>query len=289
RNGLFPMTPAGSQLRTVLERDYDKAALIPTIEITESVWDLKRSGKQDWYTPFMSMSNAWYRGTYRDFDKEKRRNGNRFKESLPIDFLEGEHYPRYYFADQVLTIRSRKEFVDDLTRNTYTSKAAFVMRYPSFVPARGEVRRVQETANSATLDVVSNGQGLLVMSVTPHKYWRIAVDGRPAEPIATNIGYQSIIVTPGRHIVTMQYRNELVLIGLGVTGTMLALLLLTIAFARRGYPPQPIAPAYEEPIHVFADAQGTHVEPVAPVEPAEPVAPPELLTGDDDDDGNEAP
>ncbi|MCU1229588.1 MAG: hypothetical protein JWO97_2472 [Acidobacteria bacterium] len=268
RNGLYPMTPAGSQLRTVLERDYDKTALVPTIVLTDAIWDLKRSGRQDWYTPFMAMSNAWYRGVYRDFDVEKKRNGGNFKASHPIDFIEGEHYPRYYFADQVVTIRDRKEFVSHLSHNTYSAKTAFVMHYPSFVPARGEVRSVRETANSATLDVVSNGQGLLVMSVTPHKYWHILVDGKPSQAILTNIGYQSLIITPGHHTVTMQYRNELVLIGLGITLTMLTLLVLTIAFAPRGYPP--VAPPYEETLHVVADAQGTHIEPVEPLPAPEP-------------------
>ena len=37
RNGLFPMTPAGSNVRTVLERDYDKTALLPTIDLIDSV------------------------------------------------------------------------------------------------------------------------------------------------------------------------------------------------------------------------------------------------------------
>jgi hypothetical protein len=156
RNGLFPMAPAGSKLRTVMERDYDKTALLPTIELTDSIWDVKRSGRQDWYVPFMSMSNAWYRGTYREFEPEKKRNRNNFKESLPIDFIEGEHYPRYYFADQIVTIRNRQDFATNLSHNTYTSKVAFVQHYPSFVPARGEVRSVSETANTAMLDVVSN-------------------------------------------------------------------------------------------------------------------------------------
>ncbi|MEA2568815.1 MAG: hypothetical protein QOI24_816 [Acidobacteriota bacterium] len=268
RNGLYPMTPAGSQLRTVLERDYDKTALIPTIVLTDSIWDVKRSGRADWYVPFMAMSNAWYRGVFRDFPTEKKRNGGNFKESRPIDFIEGEHYARYYFADQVVTIRDRHEFVSHLSHSTWSAKTAFVMHYPSFVPARGEVRSVRETANTATLDVVSHGQGLLVMSITPHKYWHISVDGKPSQSILTNIGYQSIIITPGHHTVTMRYRNELVLIGLGITLTMLTLLVLTIVFARRGYPP--VAPAYEETLHVVADAQGTHVEPVEPLLPPEP-------------------
>ena len=57
RNGLLPMTPAGHDFSMVIERDYDKTALLPTVDLTESVWDLKRSGRTDWWKPFMAMSN----------------------------------------------------------------------------------------------------------------------------------------------------------------------------------------------------------------------------------------
>src|SRR5256885_14984663 len=93
RNGLFPMTPAGAKVRTVLERDYDKTALLPTIDLTDSVWDVKRSGRADWYVPFMAMSNAWYRGEYRDFDREKQRNHNDFTKSMPVSFTPSKRYP----------------------------------------------------------------------------------------------------------------------------------------------------------------------------------------------------
>src|SRR5439155_740946 len=143
RNGLFPMTPAGSGLRTVLERDYDKTALIPTMDIADSVWDVKRSGRGDWYEPFMAMSNAWYRGEYRNFADEKKRNKGNFKESLPIRFVEGTHYPRYYFADQIVTIRDRKDFSEKLSRENFSRAVAFVAR-PSFVPAKGSVHLIGE-------------------------------------------------------------------------------------------------------------------------------------------------
>ncbi len=58
RNGLLPMTPAGHRVRTVMERDYDKTALLPTIDFTDSVWDVKRKGRAEWWKPFMAMSNA---------------------------------------------------------------------------------------------------------------------------------------------------------------------------------------------------------------------------------------
>lgn len=260
RNGLFPMTPAGVHLRTVLERDYDKTALLPTIDLVDSVWDVKRAGRKDWAEPFMAMSNAWYRGVYADFKGEQKRTGGDFKKSQPIRFLEARHSPRYYFADQIVTIRSREDFVAKLTANSYSPSVAFVER-PGFVPGKGIVRSAKETANSVTLDVDSDGQTFLIMSVTPHKYWRIAIDGKSVPAVVTNIGYQGIVVTPGHHIVTMQYRNELVLVGLLVSGLGALTFLLILIFYRRRMQFAPLS-AYEEPLHVVEDAEGMHVEPV---------------------------
>ncbi len=261
RNGLFPMTPAGSGLGTVIERDYDKTALLPTVDFTDSVWDVKRSGRGDWWEPFMAMSNAWYRAAFRNFEAERKRANSRLKEMAPVQFLETNHWPRYYFADQIVTIRNRQDFVNKLTNESFSRAVAFVGR-PSFVPARGVVRQVVESANRATLDVESFGQGFLIMSITPHKYWQISIDGRTVPAVITNIGYQGIIVTPGKHRVVMEYRNDLVVIGLWISVTAIIALLAIVAFYRprrsRGIQ------AYEEPVHVVSDAVGTHTEPVLP-------------------------
>lgn len=261
RNGLFPMTPAASGLRTVLERDYDKTSLLPTVDFTESVWEVKRSGRGDWWEPFMAMSNAWYRAAFRSFQSEKKRVNGRLKEMQPIQFLETDHWPRYYFADQIVTIRNRHDFVEKLSNESFSRAVAFVER-PGFVPARGVVRQAVETANRATLDVESFGQGFLVMSVTPHKYWRIRIDGRAVPAVVTNIGYQGIIVTPGRHRVVMEYRNDLVVIGLWISGITIVILLAIVAFYRPRESRQ--IEAYEEPVHVVSDGSGTHPEPVLP-------------------------
>jgi hypothetical protein len=253
------MTPAGSGIRTVLERDYDKTALLPTIDLVDSVWDVKRSGRADWFVPFMAMSNAWYRGEYRNFEMEKKRNQNDFTKSLPIQFTAAPHYPRYYFADQLVTIRDRNEFVKKLSDGSYSARVAFVTR-PSFVPGNGVVRGIRETANHATIDVDSDGQTFLVMSITPHKYWHITLDGNSVPAIITNIAYQGVIVTPGHHRIEMDYENPLVKIGVGVSAiTILMLILLAILPRRMQAHAHP--PAYEEAIHVVADARGTHLEP----------------------------
>lgn len=231
RGGLFPMTPAGHGFSMVMERDYDKTALLPTIDFTTAVWDVKRSGRTDWWRPTMAMSNAWYRAEYRDFAKEKKRVKGKMQNALPIRFVETEHYPRYYFADQMVNVKDRVEFADRLSKGSYSDRAAFVTS-GAFVPARGIVHGYRETANTAAIDVESFGKSFLVMSITPHKYWTIAIDGKRVEPVITNIGYQGIVVPAGRHRVTMRYRNTLVPAGVTISLST-SLLLLGAAFLPR--------------------------------------------------------
>jgi hypothetical protein len=263
RNGLFPMTPAGVGVQTVLERDYDKTDLLPTVDLTDCVWDVKRSGRGDWWQPFMAMSNAWFRADYRPFESERKRTHGNFKVSEPIHFLPFKHYPRYYFADQVVTIKDRHDFVTKLSTGSYSDATAFIAQ-PSFVPGRGVVQAVTETANTATLDVESFGDGFLVMSVTPHKYWRVTVDGGRAVPVVTNIGYQGIRIPPGKHRVEMVYRNEIVRLGMWISSIAAALLILIAVVFRSSDAPK--TPAYQEPVHVVVGSDGTtHVEPAEPI------------------------
>lgn len=233
RNGVFPMTPVAHDLNMVIERDYDKTALLPTLDFIDSVWDLKRSGRRDWWAPMMAMSNAWYRGVYKSFAEEKKRVGGHMDKADPIQFIETAHQPRYYFADQILTIASRRDFVRQLSNGSFTNNVAFVAA-PAFVPARGVVHSWRETANTAALDVESLGsKGFLVMSVTPHKYWRITIDGGPVNAIVTNVGYQGIPVPAGRHRVMMTYRNPLAAGGAKVSIAAAVLLLAAALVPRR--------------------------------------------------------
>jgi hypothetical protein len=232
RNGLFPMTPVSNGLRMVIERDYDKTALLPSIDFIDSVWDVKRAGRTDWWEPFVAMSNAWYRGVYRPFEDEKKRVKGKMKGAQAIEFVELEHHPRYYFADQMVSIRDRKDFVKKLVDGSYSKRVAFV-REPAFVPAKGTVFGYRETANTAAIDVESFGKSFLVMSVTPHKYWRIVIDGKTVKPVVTNIGYQGVVVPPGRHRVEMRYRNYIAAGGAKVSIAAVVLLLAGVLLPRR--------------------------------------------------------
>lgn len=230
RNGLFPMTPVGHGVQLAGDRDYDKTALLPTVDFTEAIWDIKRSGRTDWWRPVMAMSNAWYRADYKPYDEERKRVNGRMERALPVRFLEGEHHPRYYFADEVIAVRDKRDFVDKVVSKKHGDRAAFVQG-PTFKPARGVVHGYDETANTATIDVESSGRGFLVMSVTPHKYWKITIDGRETAAIRTNIGFQGIVVPRGRHRVEMRYYNTVAMFGAKISVAS-TLLLLAALFVR---------------------------------------------------------
>lgn len=226
RNAMYPMMPATWGIRTVIEPDYDRTTLQPTAEFVDAVWEVSRK-REDWLGAVGAMSNAWFAVVYVDpAEAFARAKGNRV-ELQPVKLIELEHAPRYYFADQVATIRHREDFAAKLGSGRFSERAAFV-HDASFVPAEGVVRRVHETANSARIEVETRGRSFLVMSVTPHKYWRITIDGVEAPSIVTNVGYQGVIIpTAGTHVVGMRYRNPLFAAGGAVSlATLIALGLL---------------------------------------------------------------
>ena len=124
-----------------------------------------------------------------------------------------------------MTIRDRHEFVRALRSRRFSRQVAFVHQ-PAFAPAPGVVHSWRETANHARIDVHARGLAFLVMSVTPHKNWRITIDGNDAAAVIANIGYQGVVVPPGRHLVEMRYRDPLVAAG----GAVSAAALLALAF-----------------------------------------------------------
>jgi hypothetical protein len=206
RNGMYPMTPATWGFRLALDRDYDKTALLPTVDFVGAMWQVRDAGQERWREIFAAMSNVRYRSRYRPFDEEMDRIGDETAAIRPVEFVEFDPSPRYYFADQIVRLRSREEFASRLALETFSPRVAFV-ESESFDPGTGVVLSVEETANSARLVVESDGPALLVASVTRHRYWSATVDGAIVGLEPVNVAYQGVRVGPGRHEVVMAYRN----------------------------------------------------------------------------------
>lgn len=225
RNGMMPMIPAQYGIRMALDPDYDLTALRPTGDFMLSALELSNL-RPDWVEIAASMSNVGYRAVFRaPAEAFAEARGDR-RVLQPVGILALEPAPRYYFADRIEPITSREEFVRKLASRPLARRAALVYG-PGFVPASGTVTRFSETANTARIEVITAGRAFLVISVTPHKYWRITVDGRETGAIITNVGYQGVVIpAAGRHVVEMRYRNPLVAVG----GTISLLSLLALAF-----------------------------------------------------------
>jgi hypothetical protein len=224
RNGLEALTPASYGLRLAVGGDFDLTELVPTDEFTSAVWKLQRAAPGDWLNPVAAMSNIWYVGIYRKPEEAFARAAGNFEQIEPMRFIEGQHHPRYYFASEMAVTADADDFVRQLATGTYSRQAAFVAA-GAFSPEHGVVRGIREWTNGARLDVETAGRAFLVMSVTPHKYWRITIDGHPTPATITNIGYQGVPVPAGRHIVDMRYSNPVIGWGAGVSLLTLAVLL----------------------------------------------------------------
>ena len=61
----------------------------------------------------------------------------------------------------------------------------------------------------------------------------IEVEGRTADSIVTNIGYQGVRVPPGRHRVEMIHRNRVMEAGVVISASALILLVIAIIRSRR--------------------------------------------------------
>jgi len=209
RNGIFPMTASSWGFRSVLERDYDKTALLATVDLTEAMWAVKKEGKKDWQKIFMAMSNAAIRTEYRNFDAEKKRVKGQLRRAEPLEFVHVGANPRYYFARQIVSFAGKQDFIRKLARGTFDPRVAFI-EGRVFAPEGGKVLSARERPNTIDLEVEADGKSLLVLSVTPHKYWSATVDSAAASLLPVNLGYQGIVLPRGRHRVRLVYRNTLV-------------------------------------------------------------------------------
>jgi hypothetical protein len=239
RNSMMPRTPAGWGYAITLDADYADVALLPAADVVTAMRTMRDSGRHGWEPTLMAMSNAWYATQFRPFAAEEKRTGGDPEQMLPVDFVPAPvRNARYYFADAIEQAGSVDMFVSKMLSKSWSPKVAFV-ETPPFAPAPGVVRSVRETWHSADLDVDAPGRALLVISITPHKYWRAAIDGRPAPLQVANVGYQALDVPPGRHAIRIEYRNPLIAAGVIVSLLALVAIVAGVALSPRATMPEP--------------------------------------------------
>lgn len=228
RSTLTPYLPASHGFRLALDNDFDLTSLRVTEDFRAALAHLSDVAPAKWLLPAVSMANAHYVVWYRDPRKAFAEANGNLRELRPVELRFVGAHPRYWFARELVTIRDARDFVRDVQTRAYRPGRAFIDA-PSFVPAAARVTRVTETTQSAKIEVEAAGESFLVMSVTPHRYWRITLDGVETSAVLTNIGFQGIRVPAGTHVIEMQYVNPLIAAGGAIS---LASLLALVLFAR---------------------------------------------------------
>ena len=236
RNTLMPLTGASWGLQSIFDPDVTMTSLKPTADFLQVVWESGAHGMPSWPRPFLGMSNV----SDRILPNQRMQPGD-YETTSPLFIEPVKTRPRYWFARQVFTSRGREEFVQWLRKQSWPEETVFA-ETASFQSAGGDVLSVDERSNSARIDVEARDRAFLFMSVTPHRYWRATIDGRDAALIVANVGFQGMIVPPGRHTVEMHYSNPLTRL-FGVVSILATLALITawIALVYRGRPRRPLS------------------------------------------------
>ena len=252
RNSLMTRNGAWWGYHYVLDRDFDQTLLKPTERFNFAMFELFRSGRTGWEETLMSMSNAWYHGRFRDAAQEIMRTKGDWPATMPLDFIPAaEEYPRYYFANRIEPVADLNDFIGKVAAGNVSRRVAFV-QWPPFDPADGVVRSVSETMRTIRIEAEARGRSLLVLSVTPHRYWRTRVNGQPAQPRPVNIAYQALELPAGRHVVEMEYWNPLVVPSL-VT-SLLAAVAMIVGIVTAPRIPLPVEEVVEEDAPVRTSA-----------------------------------
>jgi hypothetical protein len=231
RNGLAPALSAVWRFRYAIEIDYDRTNLLPAKRFVELAWRVRNEAGDRRDSTLMAMAGARYRTRYRDHESASA-NARSADAIDPVSFEEAATGERYYFADRVLVARSVEEMARALIRDDPGPRAAFVESGAAGT-APGRVVSWSESPRSIALDVEASGRSLLVMSVTPHRYWHATVDGKPRRIVPVNTGFSAVPLEAGRRRVVLEYRNPVLIAGAEITLVAILTLLAIVVLSRR--------------------------------------------------------
>jgi Bacterial membrane protein YfhO len=197
RESMFPFLPAAFGFRMALEDDLDQTALLTSTELSRATIDVRRRTGA-WHPFFLRAAGVRYVAQWLAVGSDP---------SIHIRDLGPT--PRYWFAKRIRAGNDRTTVAQEIVLTGAEPDDAFVAT--PFAPAAGRVLQVAEHPSHVTVDVESDGQALLIASITRHKYWTATIDGARAAIVPANLAFQGIVVPQGKHRVELRYRNPLIL------------------------------------------------------------------------------
>jgi hypothetical protein len=93
--------------------------------------------------------------------------------------------------------------------------------------ATARVRVVSSGTQSMAVTVAAPDRGVVLLRRSWDPNWSASLDGRPVTPLKADAFLMAVPVGPGRHTIRLDYRDSSV--GLGVLGSVVALLVIAVA------------------------------------------------------------
>ncbi len=230
-NAMFPELQALWDFDSVLENDITLTNLRPSLELLTLFQNARFGARRDLIPMLLGFAGTTHVVTLRDPASP----------SDPVRVVPLPANQRLYFASELAATSRIGE------PHPWPRGIAFVER--PFAPSPARVVGVREQPSAIDVDVDAAGRALLVIAVTPHKYWRATIDDAPAPLVRANLGFQAIEVGAGRHHVAMRYRNPLVIVFgfLSLAGTLALAVIAATDAALRSRAPRPRPPRSATP------------------------------------------
>jgi len=197
REAMFPFVPAAFGFRMALEDDLDQTALLTSTELSRAALDVKRRTGA-WHPFFLHAAGIRYVAEFVSVGSDP-----------PIAFRDLGAAPRFWFAKRLREGIDRTTVAQEIVTTGADPDDAFVAA-PLFTPSPARVLKIDERASNIALDVESEGQSLLIASITRHKYWHATIDGAATTIVPANLAFQGIVVPRGKHHIALRYRNPLI-------------------------------------------------------------------------------
>ena len=223
RNALAPRSYATWGFHGVIDLDITRTDLLPTLDLTNTFWRLFASGEHERVALLLKLAGATHSIEPLPLSQWVNRNDPEQMQPAVINRIRDAE--RYYFADQIVVTPNVEGFMSRMRERTSWSRRVAFVDSAAKGGAPGKIVSVRERTNSIALDVIADGDALLVIGVTPHKYWRVTLDGQRIQPHRANLGFQAVPMTKGRHRIEMKYRNDLIVACGIVSALTLAVLL----------------------------------------------------------------
>lgn len=249
RNVMEGMLPEASFIRTVIAKDIDGTALVPTALFDDTVRILNARLGSGSEAIIASVARTNLRSRLLPFEQALP-PGREVEHIRPAILQRTPGYSPVYFASAVMEARAPLDAVQQIVSGKVTGDVVAAPAPEKEFDGEARVLGYRSSWNDYEIETVVGEEALLVVATTPHRYWKAFVDGEEAEVIPVNLISAGIVLREGSRSVVMRYGNPMIRYG-AIVSALSILLLAWIAFGfGRKRSPAPSADAGGNARHI---------------------------------------